>query len=185
MLERLLPGRSTTLGSLLEYHNLVRLVEVELSSSSSSTDKENDTSPTQEDKRLLYGIASKVLKQLVQACVAREQEQHGTAHTANITTAAALMEKERKLAIAMQHRFLLQMLATYTPNDGKTSNATTYDEETMQAAKEAAVGAIADPITLFLEQRGILHLHPVQALQWNSGTYNRISKESKGEATLV
>ena len=40
----------------------------------------------------------------------------------------------------------------------------------MRAAREAAVGAIRDPVTLFNEQRSILSLSPIQKLSENATT---------------
>lgn len=39
----------------------------------------------------------------------------------------------------------------------------------MAAAKEAAIGAIRDPVTLFIQQRGMLTLPAIQALDSQSG----------------
>lgn len=44
------------------------------------------------------------------------------------------------------------------------------DDLGLAAAKEAAIGAIQDPVTLFMQQRGMLTMPAIQALKSNSGT---------------
>lgn len=44
------------------------------------------------------------------------------------------------------------------------------DDLGLAAAKEAAIGAIRDPVTLFIQQRGMLSLPAIQKLNTQSGT---------------
>lgn len=43
------------------------------------------------------------------------------------------------------------------------------DSQGLAAAKEAAIGAIRDPVTLFIQQRGMLTMPAIQALESQSG----------------
>lgn len=92
------------------------------------------------DKRELYGMASSVVAKLAQVCRALN------------------MEKEAAAAQANKQRFLLKMLGTY-------STISQVDDQARMAAKESALGAIRDPVTLFSEQRTILSLPPIATLQ--------------------
>ena len=49
------------------------------------------------------------------------------------------------------------------------------DDLGLAAAKEAAIGAIQDPVTLFIQQRGMLTMPAIQALESNSGTFILVS----------
>lgn len=93
-----------------------------------------------EDERALYGIASRVVGKLSEVCRAKG------------------MEKEAVSAESSKQRFLLKMLATY-------ENVSDVDAEARSAAKEAAIGAISNPVSLFVEQRCIMSLPPVVALK--------------------
>jgi len=157
MILSLLPGRNTTLGTLLEYHNLVRLVEMELSSQT-----EEAEIPTAVDKRILYSTASQVLKQVVDISTSCPVVEDGQ----DLTASAAVLEKERTVARVNQQRFLLKLLATY-----KDTDMTSLDKLALDAGKEAAIGLIVDPISLFHDQRGITTLIPIQALKLDSGMY--------------
>jgi len=64
---------------------------------------------------------------------------------------------------ARKQKFTLLLVETY--NDGSQP-----DKEGLAAAKEAAVGAIRDPVTLFQEQRSLLTNPAVQALAKNADT---------------
>ena len=163
MILNLLPGRNTTLGTLLEYHNLVRLVEMELSAK--TTEDEEDL-PTLRDKRNLYSTVSQVLKQVVLISMSSEDE------TAPSSTSTAILEKERKLARVNQQRFLLKLLATYQDVD-----MTSLESLALDAAREVAIGLISDPISLFHDQRGITSLIPIQALNLHSGEEELSHKE--------
>lgn len=171
MILNLLPGRNTTLGNLLEYHNLVRLVEMELSAKADTETEEEDEVPTAEDKRNLYSTASHVLKQVVEISMTSHHEGGGgksddedAASSSTWIASAAILEKERAIARVNQQRFLLKLLATY--NDAGISS---LDSLALESAKEAAVGLISDPISLFHDQRGITSLVPIQALKLNPG----------------
>ena len=83
------------------------------------------------------------------------------------------LKEKRKLLTAVgramdekgnQHekqKFYLLLLETYNSVD---VNQISKDKEAMEIAKSAAIGAIQDPITLFVEQRGMLHLSAIRAL---------------------
>mmetsp|Transcript_13625 Transcript_13625/g.32377 ORF Transcript_13625/g.32377 Transcript_13625/m.32377 type:complete len:420 (-) Transcript_13625:70-1329(-) len=58
---------------------------------------------------------------------------------------------------ARRQKFLLSALGTY-------AEASEVDADALATAKDAAVGAIQDPVTLFAEQRGMLLLPAVAAL---------------------
>lgn len=97
-----------------------------------------------QEQRALFSIASKVVGKLAEVCRARD------------------MGKEADAADCSKQRFLLKMLAMY-------SNLSEVDDEARAAAKQAAVGAICDPVTLFNEQRIIMSLPPVTALKSTDG----------------
>lgn len=61
-----------------------------------------------------------------------------------------------------KQKFWLLLLKTY--DVGKVEQ----DKEALEVVKNAAIGAIQDPITLFVEQRGMLHLPAVTALKQTS-----------------
>ena len=65
---------------------------------------------------------------------------------------------------ARKQKFLLSALATY-------AEASEVDAEALAAAKDAAIGAIQDPVTLFAEQRGMLLFPAVAALGNNAGEH--------------
>lgn len=92
------------------------------------------------DSRSLFLIASNVVGRVATVCQEKD------------------MGKEASAALAAKQRFLLKMLGTY-------SNASEIDVEASNAATEAAIGAINNPVTLFNEQRCILSLSPVIALK--------------------
>lgn len=131
----LLPGRHSTLGTLLEGTNLERLL----------MGLETDGELTQQDKRTLIATASAVVGKVADVC--REKD----------------MDKEALALDGCKQRFLLKILSTYV-------NVTDVDAEALSAAKEAAIGAICDPVTLFNEQRCIMSLPPVMALEKDAGT---------------
>jgi translation initiation factor 3 subunit M len=91
-----------------------------------------------DEKRQLFGIASELAGKLSRVCSGNN------------------MDKEAANADSTQQRFLLKMLGTY--------DESSVDEHAIQSATQAAVGAIRDPVTLFNEQRCILSLPPVAAL---------------------
>mmetsp|Transcript_44366 Transcript_44366/g.106901 ORF Transcript_44366/g.106901 Transcript_44366/m.106901 type:complete len:261 (-) Transcript_44366:590-1372(-) len=62
-----------------------------------------------------------------------------------------------------EQRFTLLTIETYSESD--------VDAEALESAKKAAIGAIRDPVSLFVEQRKILSLPAIQALKENFGTY--------------
>ena len=66
--------------------------------------------------------------------------------------------------MARRQKFLLSALGTY-------AEASEVDAAALAAAKDAAVGAIKDPVTLFAEQRGMLLLPAVMALENNPGEF--------------
>jgi len=180
---QLLPGRNTTLGTLLEYHNVVRLIEMEFSSYS-WTDHVEEI-PTTQEKRLLYSIASQVLKQVIDISSKTSSLQDGITtttitggkkmedHHPTKNASSILLEKERTLAKINQQRFLLKVLETYQEEDKNTNTTTTtaLDTVALNAAKEVTIGFIIDPISLFHDQRGITRLRPIQALKLQSGMY--------------
>lgn len=61
-----------------------------------------------------------------------------------------------------KQRFLLLFVESY-------KDAAQVDAQGLQLAKEAALGAINDPVTLFIHQRNMLSLPAVQALSKNAG----------------
>ena len=67
------------------------------------------------------------------------------------TVASVLPDTDKR-----HQRFLLLLVETYKDNK--------VDEQGLQAAKNAAVGAIRDPVSLFLHQRNLLNQPAVQAL---------------------
>jgi len=66
-------------------------------------------------------------------------------------------------AAIRRQRFLLLDVETYT-------DASKLDKEGIHVAKEAALGAIRDPVKLFTQQRGMLALPPIAALQKSADT---------------
>lgn len=66
-------------------------------------------------------------------------------------------------SVARKQRFLLLLVESY-------ENASEVDADGLAAAKDAAVGAIRDPVTLFAEQRSMLLMPAVTALGNNPGT---------------
>lgn len=76
---------------------------------------------------------------------------------------AAAFEMEGNSTVRRQ-KFLLSALGTY-------AEASEVDGDALAAAKDAAVGAIKDPVTLFAEQRGMLLLPAIAALGNNAGEF--------------
>lgn len=68
---------------------------------------------------------------------------------------------------ARRQKFLLSALGTY-------AEASEVDADALATAKDAAVGAIQDPVTLFAEQRGMLLLPAVAALGNGAGELHRM-----------
>lgn len=66
-------------------------------------------------------------------------------------------------SVARKQRFTLLLVESYT-------EASQVDEDAITAAKEAAIGAIRDPITLFVHQRNMLAMPAIQALANNAAT---------------
>lgn len=93
-----------------------------------------------EDKRALYSVAAKVVAKVAQVCKEKDLDEEATA------------------ADSAKQRFLLKILATYSSTSGS-------NDETRSAAKQAAIGAICDPVNLFYEQRIIMSLPPVADLK--------------------
>lgn len=93
-----------------------------------------------EDERELYGIASNVIGKVAEVCRSKGLDVEATA------------------AEASKQRFLLKMLATY-------GNVSAVDDEARSAAQQAAIGAISNPVALFVEQRCIMSLPPIMALK--------------------
>jgi hypothetical protein len=94
-----------------------------------------------------------------------------------------------------KQRFTLLLVDTY-------KDASQVDDLGLAAAKEAAIGAIQDPVTLFMQQRGMLTMPAIQALKSNSDTtklyalltvfqegklddYTRHVKENGGESAVL
>lgn len=92
------------------------------------------------DTRALYFIASNAVGKVAEVCKAKG------------------MGQETTTAGALKQRFLLKMLGTY-------KSASDINEEALDAAIQAAIGAISNPVTLFAEQRCIMSLLPVSALK--------------------
>jgi len=105
-----------------------------------------DEKVTTEERRLLYGIIAKSIGKVKSMCVKRED-----------------LGKDVLVAEGLKQRYLLKFLGTY--EDGGD-----LDKEGLEAAKEAAVGAIRDPVHLFHEQRRIMSMTPVAALEKNADT---------------
>ena len=72
----------------------------------------------------------------------------------------AAAEGSLKSKVTQQH-FTLLVVETYSQSD--------LDVSGLESAKQAAMGAIRDPISLFVEQRKILSLPAVQALEKSNG----------------
>mmetsp|Transcript_16068 Transcript_16068/g.19620 ORF Transcript_16068/g.19620 Transcript_16068/m.19620 type:complete len:439 (+) Transcript_16068:217-1533(+) len=126
----LLPGRNSTLGTLLEKNNLETLL-VQL---------DEGGELQQSDKRALYATASDVVGKVADLCRRKE------------------MEKEASAADEAKQLLLLKMLSTY-------DTVADVDEVATDAAKHVAVGAVCFPFSLFNEQRCIMSLPPVLALE--------------------
>mmetsp|Transcript_6802 Transcript_6802/g.9931 ORF Transcript_6802/g.9931 Transcript_6802/m.9931 type:complete len:380 (+) Transcript_6802:154-1293(+) len=62
-----------------------------------------------------------------------------------------------------KQKFTLLLIETYT-------DASQIDKEGLDAAKEAAIGAIRDPVTLFQQQRSMLNTPAIKALEGNNET---------------
>lgn len=88
----------------------------------------------------MYGIASNVIGKVAEVCRSKGLDVEATA------------------AEASKQRFLLKMLATY-------GNVSAVDDEARSAAQQAAIGAISNPVALFVEQRCIMSLPPIMALK--------------------
>merc|ERR1739845_137009 len=73
------------------------------------------------------------------------------------------MNKEMLLAEKHRQIYLLKILKTY-------SELSQVDEVAIVAAKNAAMGAIRDPLTLYTEQNGMMVLPPVMSLESNPAT---------------
>lgn len=132
----LLPGRDSTLGTLLEKNNLGNLL----------AGLEGSKGLHSGFKRELYLSASNASAKVAEVCLEKG------------------MEKEASIANGSKQRFLLKMLSTY-------ANAEEVDEYASSAATKAAIGAICDPISLFHEQRCIMSLAPVIALEKDAGKF--------------
>jgi len=104
-----------------------------------------DEEVTPEERRALYGIVA------------------GAVGKVGATCRKSGMDEEGKAAEGVRQRYLLKFLGTY--RDGEA-----VDKAGLEAAREAAVGAIRDPVNLFHEQRSIMGLTPVAALETNKGT---------------
>lgn len=128
----LLPGRNATLGDLLAGPSRLE-----------GGCFDDDVTP--EDRRTLYGIIVKALRQV------------------GLNAREAGMDDEGKLADDVRQKYLLKFLGTYGDGD-------TVDGGGLEAATEAAVGAIRDPVNLFHEQRGIMGLTPIAALEGKKDT---------------
>jgi translation initiation factor 3 subunit M len=89
-----------------------------------------------------------------QVDVSLRRELYQTVAT-TIATAAQLLPRQ----MVTRQRFLLLLVATY-----QDTAATGIDSLGLQAAREAAVGAIRDPVTLFVEQRNLLQQPAIHAL---------------------
>jgi len=100
-------------------------------------------------------------------------------------------EASQKSLIAKQ-QFTLLVLETYSASD--------VDASGMEAAKQAAIGAIRDPVSLFVQQRKILSLPATEALQTNDASlydllkvfqegnledYNSFIKSKGGDSVLA
>jgi len=96
------------------------------------------------DWRNLFNVASKVVSRVAEVCEGKD------------------LDKEASGAQSLKQRFLLKLLATYG-NDA-------VDADGMLAARDATIGAIRDPVTLFNEQRSILSLSPIRQLAKNPST---------------
>ena len=107
-------------------------------------EKEGDKGLSSIDKRVLYSTASSVTAKVEEVC-----KEKG-------------MDKEASTANGSKQQFLLKMLSTY-------ATVKDVDDEALVAAKQAAIGAICDPISLFNEQRCIMSLPPVLALEKDKG----------------
>jgi len=99
-----------------------------------------DEDVTPEERRALYGIVVAAVRQV------------------GVSSRMAGREEEGKLADGVRQKYLLKFLGTYGDGDK-------VDSSGLEAAREAAVGAIRDPVNLFHEQRGIMGLTPIAALE--------------------
>ena len=95
-----------------------------------------------------------------------------------------------------KQRFLLLLIASYDT----AGDAVVVDPRGLEAAKHAAIGAIRDPVTLFVHQRNLLQQPAVQALQKSQPSlygllqvfqegkipdYDAFCKSNGGEAALL
>jgi len=72
-------------------------------------------------------------------------------------SAAVSSQKTSELSLTAKQQFTLLAVETYSKSDVNASG--------LKAAKQAAIGAIRDPVSLFVQQRKILSLPAVQALE--------------------
>lgn len=92
----------------------------------------------------------------------------------------------------VKQQFTLLVVQTYKDSD--------IDKEGLESSQKAAIGAIRDPVSLFVQQRNILALPAIQALQKNSapllalltvfqegklGDYHSFIKNNGGDAVLA
>jgi translation initiation factor 3 subunit M len=146
MILSLLPGRNATLGDLLSSRHLETSTGLIGGGGGSSETEDDDV--TVADKRALYGAIASAVQKVQAFC---DENKDGT------------LEKEGLQARSLRQKFLLKFLGTYGDGD-------VVDKAGIEAAKEAAIGAIQDPINLFHDQRGIMSLSPIAALEKNKDT---------------
>ena len=72
-------------------------------------------------------------------------------------------QESSKSSLTAKQQFTLLVVETYSKSD--------VDASGLKAAKQAAIGAIRDPVSLFVQQRKILSLPAIQALKSSDGAF--------------
>jgi hypothetical protein len=140
----LLPSRKSSLSFLFSKDNLTRhLIMTNTNDDAANVDKKEYVLLS----RTLYNVAADCMKQITTIC-----------------KNAIDLDQEWKEANVIQQKMLLKLLNTYSSDD--------IDQQGIEAAQQAAVNAIRDPITLVNEQKSILSLPPIIHLKSMNNTNN-------------
>jgi len=133
----LLPGHETLFGKMLECSHLTGLIENEF-----IRNKDQEGGLDSDDMRLLFHLAAEAMGYVVDLCKSKAENMN------------------KKMLLAVKHRqiYLLKILNTY-------SEISQVDEVAIIAAKNAAIGAIRDPLTLYTEQNGMMVFPPIMSLK--------------------
>jgi hypothetical protein len=107
------------------------------------------------ERRALYKAAAEGVKKLIAIT------------TPSSSSTTVVMTTKQQAQLLQQQQFTLYLIGTYT----SSSVSDSIDNDGLVAAKVAAIGAIRDPVSLFVQQRTILSLPAIQALgKNNNGT---------------